>query len=73
MDAMTYHTGTIGPVCPICHGPLYNQGAGSYIIMGSTVFHDGCYHLQQQQNKMKGCICPPTSEQTCKNLLCPRK
>jgi hypothetical protein len=26
-----------------------------------------------RQSTVMGCICPPTSEQTCQNSLCPRK
>ena len=30
-------------------------------------------HSNKTRDGMMGCICPPTSEQTCENPLCPRK
>jgi hypothetical protein len=31
------------------------------------------HHMAILGNMPPGCICPPTSEQTCMNPLCPRK
>ncbi len=46
----------------------------------------GCYRIRQYtrprdwqgewpgpSSRQQGCICPPTSEQTCENPMCPRK
>ena len=30
-------------------------------------------YLGHNKPVQQGCICPPTSEQTCQNQLCPRK
>jgi hypothetical protein len=44
--------------CPVCNPPIYTlPPAPTY----------ASYSLPQ------GCICPPTSEQTCQNPACPRK
>lgn len=32
----------------------------------------GLYQVVPVQLPPQGCICPPTSEQTCKNPICPR-
>lgn len=29
--------------------------------------------MSPPQDTLRGCICPPTSEQTCQSPLCPRK
>jgi len=31
------------------------------------------YHMQPYYTQPRGCICPPTSEQTCQSTTCPRK
>lgn len=48
-----------GNPCPICF-PQY--------VSPPNTWPTGPAILQQPQ----GCICPPTSEQTCKNPTCPR-
>lgn len=47
-----------GP-CPCPHNPAWRVPSD---------FLPGRVELPQQ-----GCICPPTSEQTCQNPICPRK
>ena len=34
---------------------------------------EGGYEISAGMSQPMGCICPPTSEQTCENQLCPRK
>lgn len=44
--------------CPICDPPRW---PAPYTVPMTPVFQP------------MGCICPPTSEQTCQSLICPRK
>ena len=45
--------------CPLCHSGIYQWPV--YELPPTPIFVP------------PGCICPPTSEKTCQNPLCPRK
>lgn len=55
---MTYPCRRTAGGCPICDPPTLHP---MYQMPPAPVFHP------------PGCICPPTSEKTCENPLCPRK
>lgn len=50
--------------CAVCNKPAMGEYAGALC--------EECYRLSVFTPKPQGCICPPRSEQTCKNPLCPR-
>jgi hypothetical protein len=64
------------PLCGHCGRP---------IVGGAVYTYGGVYHLECTQSPYPGhvftagpptpigCICPPTSEQTCQRVDCPRK
>ena len=69
-------------VCIRCHLPFHssqsNMGGRSEIRVMKTDasgFESGPYHggCAAELKPLIGCVCPPTSEQTCQNPLCPRK
>jgi hypothetical protein len=62
---MTYWTNCTKPECQTTggcahRGPLNEPCWERWIAPPQTL------------NPVQGCICPPTSEQTCKNPFCPR-
>lgn len=57
-------------VCARCHLPFGYSEVRFTHTGGGLSYHYRCFF---DAPKPMGCICPPTSEQTCQNPLCPRK
>lgn len=61
--ARNYSDSMGGPgICPSCD-------CGNPPHIGNPALAHPVFYPQP----MHGCICPPTSEQTCQNPMCPRK
>jgi hypothetical protein len=66
-------TGTT-PRCAYCGRPVIN--APTVYGAAGEAYHVECTHPGPRQQSMQyqaGCVCPPTSEQTCQASLCPRR
>lgn len=48
-------------------------GPGPWGISPAAVCHCCTHDQRPLAPTQQGCICPPTSEMTCGNLMCPRK
>lgn len=49
------------------------QNLRECLRIASTKLNTGEIQSEVELTAQPGCICPPTSEQTCQNPLCPRK
>lgn len=58
--------------CAKCGSPL--GPTGTVTVIGADWFHSWCAPIQPVVAATPhGCICPPTSEQTCAGIACPRR
>ena len=67
----------IDPRCGYCGRPIV-PGSPAFYGGGATPYHAACTQppktvLSGVYAPPVGCICPPTSEQTCQRVGCPRK
>lgn len=63
-----------GAICGYCGRPISGQASA----IGNAFFHPACTQPPKAEiggftRTPIGCICPPTSEQTCQRADCPRK
>jgi hypothetical protein len=54
-------------ICSVCHSHPCQCHAAPY------PWQQASYPISLPPAPPMGCICPPTSEQTCQNPVCPRK
>lgn len=59
--------------CGCMHPKPNCQACGNYIWPDHQPYRTGYAGLPNFGVQTLGCVCPPTSEQTCMNEYCPRK
>ena len=70
-DAQLAAAGCGRPECQTTAGCAHRGPNGEYCYFGPADWPRPVSHLPVYQ--LTGCICPPTSEQTCMNPNCPRR
>jgi hypothetical protein len=59
------------PLCAHCGRPIASGAMQTFGNAGEP-YHFECTQPPRQQASF-GCVCPPTSEQTCQASMCPRR
>lgn len=59
--------------CAYCGRPIAAGAMMSYGNGGEPYHYECTQSPKSERSQTMGCICPPTSEQTCQAAACPRR